>query len=126
MDEALSLVDHALKIAPDYAVAAGLGAWTYTLRVAQSWSLDEEAEKKRGVELARLAILTGQNDAEALASGGYALAFLAGELREGLRAIEQSISLNPNNAMALAHAGWVRNYMGTPERQSSHYNARYA
>jgi tetratricopeptide (TPR) repeat protein len=114
MDEALSLVDRALEIAPDYAVAAGLGAWTHTLRVAQSWSLDEAAEKKRGLELARLAIFKGQNDAEALASGGYALAFLGGELREGLRAVEQSIGLNPNNAMALTHAGWVHNYMGRP------------
>jgi adenylate cyclase len=31
-----------------------------------------------------------------------------------LRAIEQAISLNPNNAMGLMHAGWVRSYMGRP------------
>ena len=113
-DEALSLVNRALEIAPDYAVAAGLGAWTYTLRAALAWSVDQEAETKRGLELARLAMFKGQSDAEALASGGYALAYLAGELREGLRAIEEAISLNPNNAIAFTHAGWVRNYMGQP------------
>jgi adenylate cyclase len=113
-DEALSLVDRALKLDPNYAVAAGLGAWACTLRVAQNWPVDREEEKQRGVELGRIAVSKGQHDAEALASGGYALAFLGGELDEGLRAIQRAISLNSNSAMALAHAGWVHNYLGQP------------
>jgi tetratricopeptide (TPR) repeat protein len=44
--------------------------------------------------------------------GGYAIAFLGEELEEGLSAIERAISLNPNSAVALAHAGWVRAYLG--------------
>jgi adenylate cyclase len=43
---------------------------------------------------------------------GYAVAFLGGELEEGLSAIERAVSLNPNSAIALAHAGWVRCYLG--------------
>jgi adenylate cyclase len=113
-DETLVLVDRALAIDPDYAVAAGLGAWTYTLRVAQSWPIDREAETARGVQLGRIAVLKGQNDGDALGAGGYALAFLGGELQEGLRAIERALTLNPNSAMALVHAGWVRNYAGQP------------
>jgi len=113
-DVALAYVDRALKIDPEYAVAAGLGAWASTLRVAQNWAVDREVEKRRGVALGRLAVLKGQEDADALAAGGYALAFLGGELHEGLRAIEQAINLNPNNAMGLMHAGWVRSYMGRP------------
>ena len=113
-DEALLLLERALKIDPEYAVAAGLGAWACTLRVAQNWPVDREAEKSRGVELGRIAVLKGQNDSEALAAGGYALAFLGEELREGLRAIDRAISLNSNSAMALAHAGWVHNYLGQP------------
>jgi adenylate cyclase len=111
-DEALARVNRALEIDPDYAVAAGLGAWACTLRVAQNWPVDRDHEKRRGVELGRLAVLKGQDDADALAAGGYALAFLGGELHEGLRAIERAITLNPNNALALAHAGWVRDYIG--------------
>jgi adenylate cyclase len=113
-DKALSLVRRALEIDPAYAVAAGLGAWARTLRVAQNWPLDLEAEKADGVKLGRLAVLKGQDDADALAAGGYALAFLGGELEEGMRAIERAVDLNPNNAMALGHAGWVRNYLGQP------------
>ncbi|HUE44842.1 MAG TPA: adenylate/guanylate cyclase domain-containing protein [Aestuariivirgaceae bacterium] len=113
-DEALALVDHALKIDPDYAVAAGLGAWAYTVRAAQYWPVDREAEQQRGLALGRMAVLKGQNDADALGAGGYALAFLGAELHEGLRAIERAIGLNPNSAIALAHAGWVRSYLGQP------------
>ena len=111
-DQGLAFVQRALEVAPDYAVAAGLGAWACTLRVAQNWPVDREVDKDRGVKMGRLAVLKGQDDADALAAGGYALAFLGGELQEGLRAIERAITLNPNNAMALMHAGWVRNYAG--------------
>ena len=111
-DRAIELVSRALGIEPDYAVAAGLGAWAYTLRVAQGWQIDAAAERRRGVELGRRAVATGENDADALALGGYAVAFLGEELEEGLSAIERAIRLNPNSAAALAHAGWVRTYLG--------------
>jgi tetratricopeptide (TPR) repeat protein len=84
------------------------------LRVAQNWPLDRAAETRRGVEYARIAVTKGQSDAEALAAGGYALAFLGGELHEGLRAIERAIGINPNSAMAFCHAGFVHNYLGQP------------
>ena len=115
-DEALALIDRALQKDPDYAAAAGLGAWAYTFRAAQSWPVDRDAEKTRAIQLGRLAILKGRDDADALAAGGFTLAFLALELEEGLRAIERAISLNPNNALALAHAGWVHVFLGEPRR----------
>jgi len=104
-DEALALVDLALEIDPNYAAAAGLGAWAYTLRVAQNWPMDRQAEERRGMELGLKAVQKGGNDSEALAAGGYALAALGEALHEGLSAIERAIGLNPNSAMALSHAG---------------------
>jgi tetratricopeptide (TPR) repeat protein len=44
--------------------------------------------------------------------GGYAIAFLGEELRAGLSSIERAITLNPNSAQALTHAGWVHGYLG--------------
>lgn len=114
-NEALELVDQALRIDPTYAVAAGLGAWARTLRLAQQWPVDRDAETARGLELGRIAVSKGQEDAEALAAGGYALAFLGGELGDGLAAITRAIELNSNSALAWAHAGWVRNYLGEPD-----------
>jgi adenylate cyclase len=111
-EEALGYVERALRLEPDYAVAAGLGAWAYTLRVAQDWCVDLERENRRGIELARLAIAKGSHDAAALAMGGYAIAFLAEEFEEGLSVLDRAVALNPNRAMALSNAGWVRCYLG--------------
>jgi tetratricopeptide (TPR) repeat protein len=111
-EEALSYVGRALHLDPDYAVAAGLAAWAYTLRFAQDWCVDPETEKQRGIELGRIAFAKGPDDSEALAMGGYVVAFLGAELEEGLSAIERSVSLNPNGAIGLAHAGWVTCYLG--------------
>ena len=61
-DEALALVDLALEIDPNYAAAAGLGAWAYTLRVAQNWPMDRQAEERRGMELGLKAVQKGGND----------------------------------------------------------------
>jgi adenylate cyclase len=113
-EAALLHVERALQFDPDYAVAAGLGAWIYTLRITQAWCRNIETEKACGIGFARTAIAKGPDDPEALAIGGYAIAFLAGELDEGLDAIDRSMKLNPNGAMASSHAGWVRCYLGRP------------
>ena len=111
-EQALGYVERALQLDPGYAVVAGFGAWAYTLRVAQGWCENLAEEKVRGIKLARTAIAKGADDPEALTMGGYAVAFLAEEFAEGLDAIERAIELNPNGALALSHAGWVRCYLG--------------
>jgi adenylate cyclase len=111
-EEGLAYLERALRLDPDYAAAAGLAAWACTLRIAHNWQDDTPSERRRGIDLGRAAIAKGADDPEALAMGGYAVAFLGGELEEGLSAIERSIDLNPNSAISLAHAGWVRCYLG--------------
>ena len=111
-DTALNLLAQAVALDPDYAVAAGLASWCYALRVVQRWPTDFETEKRAGSELGRRAIAQGPSDPDALAMGGYAVAFLGEELRIGLAAIERAIALNPNSALALTHAGFVRGYLG--------------
>ena len=113
-EAALLHVERALQLDPEYAVAAGLGAWIYTLRITQAWCRNVEAEKACGIGFARAAIAKGPDDPEALAMGGYGIAWLAGELDEGLDAIDRSMKLNPNGAIASSHAGWVRCFLGRP------------
>ena len=69
-EAALLHVERALQLDPEYAVAAGLGAWIYTLRVAQAWCRNVETERARGIGFARTAIARGSDDPEALAMGG--------------------------------------------------------
>ena len=118
---ALENVDRALEADPTYAVAAGLGGWACTLILSQYWKRDVSADRGRGLAFGKLALVYGQNDAEALSMGGYAVAFHGEELHQGLTAIERSISLNPNGASAFAHAGWVRCYLGQPDQAISDF-----
>jgi TolB-like protein/DNA-binding winged helix-turn-helix (wHTH) protein/Flp pilus assembly protein TadD len=111
-DLALSLVDRALEIDPDYAVMAALGAWAYTLRSAQGWERDTPAQRERGLALARRAIARGRDDAEALSMAGYAIGYLGDQLHDGLNAIERAIDLNPNDALAFANRGWLNAFLG--------------
>jgi tetratricopeptide (TPR) repeat protein len=117
---ALALVERALKLDPDYAVAAGLGAWAYTLRAAQNWRIDPEGERQRAIELARIALAKGQDDADALAMGGYTIGFLGHQLRDAVAATDRAITLNPNNALAHANAGWLHAYLGAADHAIDH------
>jgi adenylate cyclase len=110
-EAALTLLAQALAIDPDYAVAAGLASLCCTLRVLQNWPTNP-AEKQNGIELGRRAVAKGPNDPDALATGGYAIAFLGDDPRAGLAAIERAITLNPNSALALTLAGWARAVFG--------------
>jgi tetratricopeptide (TPR) repeat protein len=111
-DIALTLLAQALMIDPEYAAAAGLASMCHTHRLAQRWQTDPETEKRAGIELGRRAIAKGPNDPDALAMGGYAVAFLGEDLRAGLAAIERAIALNPNSAPALSRAGFVHCFLG--------------
>jgi TolB-like protein/class 3 adenylate cyclase/tetratricopeptide (TPR) repeat protein len=115
-NQALALVHQALKINPRYSVMAGLGAWIYTLRIAQGWCTNPEAERSQALDLARQAIANGQNDADALSMAGYTLGFLGERLREGLAAVDRAINLNPNSALSYANAGWLKAYLGRADQ----------
>jgi TolB-like protein/DNA-binding winged helix-turn-helix (wHTH) protein len=112
-DRALALARQALAAEPDYAVAAGLAGWALSLRVAQGWRRDER-EREAAVDLGWQAIRSGDEhaDSDALAMGGYAVAFEGEDLGAGLAAIGRAIDLNPCNALAYQFSGWVRSYSG--------------
>jgi TolB-like protein/Flp pilus assembly protein TadD len=114
-DLALSLVERALALEPGYAAMAGLGAWAYTVRAGRGWSAGSEEERQKGIALAARAMATGQEDAEALSLAGYAIGSLGAQLKEGIRAVDRAISLNPNSALALTNAGWLKTYLGLTE-----------
>lgn len=104
-----------------YAVACGLAAWLYTLKVPQGWMEAPASETEEGLRLARTAIAHGGDDPEALCTAGYALAFLGGAPEVGLVPIDQALALNPNGAQAWSFSGWVRCYSGDAPTAVEHF-----
>ena len=105
---ALRLFYGAIELDPEFASARGMAALCYAQRRAFGWTSDLAREVAEAARLARGAIQAGKDDAVALATGGYVLAFVVHDLEAGVAAIERALMLNPNFAAAWLYLGWTK------------------
>jgi TolB-like protein/DNA-binding SARP family transcriptional activator/Tfp pilus assembly protein PilF len=118
--EALQLFYRAIELDPDFASAYGMAAYCYCHRKTNGWLTDREEEIAETERLARRAIELDTDDAVALSYGGFALAYVVGELDAGMAFIDRALLLNPNLATAWIVSGWVRVWRGEPEVAIEH------
>jgi adenylate cyclase len=118
--EALQLFYRAIELDPDFASAYGMAAYCYCHRKTNGWFSDREQEIAETERLARRAIELDTDDAVALSYGGFALAYVVGELDAGVAFIDRALLLNPNLANAWNVSGWVRVWRGEPEVAIEH------
>ena len=114
-NEALRLFYRAIELDPDFAVAYGWAAWIFVTRKSNGWMTDRALEIAEAVRLGRRAVELGDDDAAALCWGGFALAYVAYELDDGIAYLDRALVLNPNLAAAWYVSGWLRVYFGEPE-----------
>jgi tetratricopeptide (TPR) repeat protein len=112
---ALSLFAKAIELDANYAAAYGMSARCYLQRVGFGWSSDREQEKAETRRLAHIAINLGRDDPLALCNAGFSLVIVAGDLEDGLAAIERSLALNPNLAWAWHFGALAKAFGGEPE-----------
>jgi tetratricopeptide (TPR) repeat protein len=120
IDEALKMFYRAIEIDPDFASAHGMAACCYVVRKSNSWMTDREQEIAETARLARRAVELGREDATALAAGGWALAYIVGDLDDGTAFIDQALALNLSRAAAWYYSGWVRIWLGEPDSAIEH------
>jgi adenylate cyclase len=113
-NEAVDLLRRALDIDPSYATAAGLFAWCRV--VEQTRRQISAQERDEASRFARLAVEKGTEDPEALWMGGWGILMLAGEHAAGMSAMERSLALNPNSALASCFFGWAQSYRHQSQR----------
>ena len=118
--DAMQLFYRAIELDPDFASAYGMAAYCYCHRKTNGWMADREEEIAETVRLARRAVELDKDDAVALSCGGFALAYVAGELDAGVAFIDRALLLNPNLATAWIVSGWVRVWLGEPEVAIEH------
>ena len=114
-DDALRLFYKATELDRNFAPAYGIAAWCYAWRKLNGWMVDPAREVAETARLARQAVEFGKKDAVALSMGGFALAFVMGEVEDGAAFIDQALILNPNLAMGWLLSGWVNAWLGKPE-----------
>src|SRR5262249_7484134 len=79
------------------------------------WVTDPAQEIAEGSRLARHAADLGRDDAVALCTAGITLAYLVGDLEDGVAFTDRALALNPNLFWAWFFSGWVQLMLGEPE-----------
>jgi len=118
--EALANFERAVGIDPDFGTAYGMCAYCYVWRKANGWVADPGQERAAAEQLARKAAKLGFDDPVALCQAGFALAFVVGDLDDGVALIDRALVLNPNLATAWRFSGYVRVFLGEPDLAIQH------
>jgi AraC-like DNA-binding protein/tetratricopeptide (TPR) repeat protein len=107
---AIDLLDRAMDLDPNNALATALAAWAHAQRVIYHFSETPLLERTRGVELARKALALG-GDATALALLGNALTSLH-DVETADLVIRKALSVDGGSAWAWSRSGWIDVYKG--------------
>ncbi len=109
-DQALTLLERAIELEPDYAAAHGIIAWCHEQRYLRG-GLHEET-KRAALQHARKAIAVGGDDAAALATAGFVVAVVEYDYETATAAFERSFALSRSSALALGFSSIVRAWTG--------------
>lgn len=114
-EEALNLFYKAIELDPAYSAAYGMASRCFVQRKAISFGSEEIGDIAEAERLARQARAVGKDDAIALWTGGFTLAYVVGDVETGDVWIERALALNPNLTLAWAASGWVKAWLGDPD-----------
>ncbi len=118
--EAILHFDRAIQLDPTFSSAYGMAARCYAQRKGAGWETDRAREISETVRLARRAVQLGKDDALALCTAGFALAWVAGDVEEGAALIDKALAHNPNLAGGWLFSGWTKTWLGKPEIAIDH------
>jgi tetratricopeptide (TPR) repeat protein len=113
--EAISMLERALTLDPDYGLAAGLAAWAHGQQVVYNWSTDFQDERRRAAKLIETAVRTVGDDPTALTALASALMMLGLDVPQASAFAQRALQLDPNHAWAWMRHGWGQIYLGTPD-----------
>ncbi len=109
-DKALTLLDRAIGLEPDYAAAHAMIAWCQEQRYLRGGLLEEV--KQAALQHARTAIAVGGDDAAALATAGFVIAVIEYDYETATVAFDRSFALSSSSALALGFSSIVRAWKG--------------
>jgi adenylate cyclase len=117
---ALSHLNSAIEIEPDYPLALALAAWCQARKITYNWTSALDQAKAEGLRLARLAG-DMRNDDPLVLTMLCAAHSVVGDLDVASALIEKALALDPNSAMAWNRSGWVNTYLIRPQIAIEHF-----
>jgi adenylate cyclase len=118
MDQALPLLQQAVAIEPDYALAHAYIAWCNEIRHLRGGLHDET--RAAGLCHAHLAIATGGDDATALAVAAFVIGILEQDYQTAFNAFDRAMALSPSSAQAFGFSSIIRAWAGDSRTSVEH------
>ena len=114
--EALTLLERAIELDPTNGLALGLAAHCYyIIDFLYGWDENPEANRRRGVDVARRAIIAAADDASVLTYAALAILQIERDPAAAVAILDRAVALNPGNALPLHVNGFVRLRAGCPD-----------
>jgi len=114
-DEALRLFLRAIELDREFAAAHAMAAYCYVMRKGNGYMEEPEQEIAAAAKLAQRAVELGRDDALAMGTRGFVLAYLTRDLDAGAGLMDRALALNPNLAVAWFFGGYGKLWLGEPE-----------
>ena len=108
--QALVLLERAIALEPDYALAHAFAAWCCEQRFVRGDH--REDDRLKGVAHARLVLATSSDDATALGLAGFVLWMLAHDRTAALDAMNRALVISPSSLMTLMYGAVALAFMG--------------
>ena len=109
-DKALTLLEGAIDLEPDYAAAHAIIAWCHEQRYLRGGLHGET--KEAALRHARKAIALGGDDAAGLATAAFVVAVVDSDYETATAAFDRSFALSSSSALALGFSSIVRAWKG--------------
>ena len=117
---AIELLDRAIALDPDFALALSHSAVCHRQVVEHGWAEDVEPYRLRGLELATRALKSAGDDAKVLAQVAASLPGLEGNLDRALPLIDRATALNPGSSFVWLVSGMLHIRSGQADIAGEH------
>ena len=110
--QAMELLERALALQPDYALAQALKSWCLAQGYIYAWGI--RIDLKDIIRLSETALQSDSRDPVLLSVYGTAMT-LVGRLESAKQAIDRALLIDRNSVWAWHRSGWIEGYLCEPE-----------
>jgi adenylate cyclase len=118
--EALGLLEQAIAIDRHYGLALSWAAFCHGRFVIEGWTEEPETSRRKAGDLAREALLVGENDPGVLANAAFVLGYFGEDVSAMIGLIDRALALNPSFARGWYVSGILRLWAGQTDPAIEH------